>query len=78
MTDRKTKISPYYQMLGGVSLLLGGGMALLKIEHETAFTLYDAIGMGIFALVALAMLLPDVFKSIVAALPFTKYTKPDA
>jgi len=67
-------IRPYYQMLGG--LLVAGTVAILVILAIKGTTLQwpGIAGCGLLLLGGLAMLLPEVFKSVIAALPWTKFT----
>ena len=67
-------IRPYYQMLGG--LLVAGTVAILVILSLKGATLgWPGIaGYGLLLLGGLAMLLPEVFKAVIAALPWTKFT----
>ena len=67
-------IRPYYQMLGG---FLVASTIAVNVIHElkgAPTTLYSVVGSALLLLGGLAMLLPEVFKAIIAAMPWTKFT----
>jgi hypothetical protein len=67
-------IRPYYQMLGGFLVASTIAVAVIHELKGQPTTLYSVIASALLLLGGLAMLLPEVFKSIIASIPWTKYT----
>lgn len=76
--DPQYSIGPYYQLLGGLLMLGGAGIAGLKVYRGLALGWADIALLGALSFAGLALLRPKVFeqafKSFVAGLPWTKYT----
>jgi len=74
MPDEPVGIGRYYQFLGGFLIVAMIGIQVIREIHGSVASLYSVIGSGLLLLGGVAMLLPDTFKSIIAAIPWTKYT----
>lgn len=81
MSNNNVEIGWYWRLVGVLLLLAAIGLPAIRLLRGGDLSLQDIVLAGLLVFASMVVIRPDWmdrnFKSIIDALPFTKYQKPE-